>query len=102
MKYYKKFKILQALESEVGMGAIFYPENATKEYGISFMEDKFKFGRDYVIDYRAIILGDGARPYEPTANFTKKGVKKLLKISPQARKVIDDLWGHWIRDVEAD
>ena len=102
MKYYKKFKILQALESEVGMGAIFYPENATKEYGISFMEDKFKFGRDYVIDYRAIILGDGVSPYEPTANFTKKGVKKLLKISPQARKVIDDLWKHWIRDVEAD
>lgn len=102
MTHYKKFKILQALESEVGMGAIFYPENATKKYGISFMEDKFKFGRDYVIDYRAIILGDGARPYELTANFTKKGVRKLLKISPQARKVIDDLWGHWIRDVEAD
>lgn len=98
MKYYKRFKILQALECEVEMGAIFCPDNAAKEYGISFHDDKFKFGRDYVIDYRAIISGDGAKPYEPTANFTKKGVKKLLKISPQARKVIDDLWKHWIRD----
>ncbi|WP_170019226.1 hypothetical protein [Campylobacter sp. RM16190] len=96
MKYYKKFKILQALRADVGDEPIFYPDNATKLYGISFPEHGFKMGRDYDVFNQAFIDKDGAKPYDKIAHFTNKGVKRLLKVSPQARARIDEIWKEYI------
>ncbi|WP_169943106.1 hypothetical protein [Campylobacter sp. RM15925] len=99
MKYYDKYKILQALESaEMFSGAIFCPETATIDYGVSFVEQGFRMGRDYDVNYLIVIDSNGARPYKPNSYFTKKGIKRLLKCSPLARARIDELWDYWIKD----
>ncbi|MGG7048929.1 MULTISPECIES: hypothetical protein [unclassified Campylobacter] len=96
MTYYQKYKIIQALETEAKKGAIFEPSTATKLFKISFIDD-FKNKRDYRVVNQAIIDDKGVRAYKPTTCFTKKGIKRLLKTSEQARQYIDELFDDWIR-----
>lgn len=92
MTHYQKYKILQILRAEVGDEPIFYPDNATKLYAVSFVEHGFKMGRDYDVFHQVVIDKDGARLYDHVAHFTNKGIKRLLKTSEKARARIDEIW----------
>ena len=100
MTHYKKFKILQELELHYCGEMIFSPENAAKEYGAAFIDDKFKLGRDYEVHPGCILDKDGVKPHVPYVVFTYKGVKRLLKVSQKARDKIDELWREYIVDAD--
>lgn len=87
---FKKYKIIQAIRNIEQVGAIFDFENElkhNKELDIT----KLKKGKDYITDLGIAIDAKGARP-QPIANFTDKGIKKLLKTSESMRQTVRDEW----------
>lgn len=88
---YRKFLLLQEAYIDEGLGGIFYPEMATKFYGVSFMDGILKLNKHYEVLPSVIIDGNGARPTQQIY-FTNKGIKKLLKVNKKMRDEVNSLY----------
>jgi len=92
-----KFQIVQKIYIHEGVGEIFSPEYATRDYGVNFF--KLEYQKHYAPSLSVSIGADGARP-DIQINFTNEGLKKLLKTNKAMIDEVNRLFDELVSDGE--